>query len=48
MAYVEMRIDDRHTVYGVGMDANIVSASIRAILSGLQRAPQVQAQVMVA
>ncbi|WP_312844070.1 2-isopropylmalate synthase [Diaphorobacter nitroreducens] len=48
VAYVEMRIDDRHTVYGVGMDANIVSASIRAILSGLQRAPQVQAQVMVA
>ena len=46
--YVEMRIDDRHTVYGVGMDANIVSASIRAILSGLQRAPQIQAQVMVA
>ena len=48
VAYVEMRIDDRHTVYGVGMDANIVSASIRAILSGLQRAPQIQAQVMVA
>ena len=48
VAYVEMRIGDRHTVYGVGMDANIVSASIRAILSGLQRAPQVQAQVMVA
>ncbi|MBS0466212.1 MAG: 2-isopropylmalate synthase [Proteobacteria bacterium] len=43
VAYVELRIDERHTVYGVGMDANIVSASLRAILSGLQRAPQVQA-----
>jgi len=42
VAYVEMRIDDCHTVYGVGLDANIVSASIRAILSGLQRVPQQQ------
>ncbi|MBS0610377.1 MAG: 2-isopropylmalate synthase [Proteobacteria bacterium] len=45
VAYVEMRIDDCHTVYGVGLDANIVSASIRAILSGLQRVPQTQAVV---
>lgn len=45
VAYVEMRFDDCHTVYGVGMDANIVSASIRAIVSGLQRAPQTQAAV---
>ncbi len=45
VAYVEMRIDGQHTVYGVGMDANIVSASIRAILSGLERVPQVQAAV---
>ncbi len=45
VAYVEMRIDDCRTVYGVGMDANIVSASIRAILSGLQRVPQMQAAV---
>lgn len=43
VAYVEMRIDEQYTVYGVGMDANIVSASIRAILSGMQRAPQAQA-----
>ena len=42
VADVEMRIDERQTVYGVGMDANIVSASMRAILSGLQRAPQMQ------
>lgn len=38
VAYVEVRLDDSHTVFGVGMDANIVSASIRAILSGLRRA----------
>ena len=42
VAYVEVRVDDSHTVFGVGMDANIVSASIRAILSGLRRAPVVQ------
>ncbi len=45
VAYVEMRIDEHHTVYGVGMDANIVSASFRAILSGLQRVPQAEAVV---
>jgi hypothetical protein len=28
--------------YGVGKDANIVSASMRAILSGLRRAPKGQ------
>jgi len=39
-AYVELRIDDAHVVYGVGMDANIVSASISAIVSGLERAPR--------
>ena len=39
-AYVELRIDEAHVVYGVGMDANIVSASISAIVSGLERAPR--------
>ena len=42
VAYVEVRVDDRHTVFGVGMDANIVSASIRAILSGLRRSVAAQ------
>jgi 2-isopropylmalate synthase len=37
VAYVEMRIDETHTVFGVGIDANIVSASFKAILSGLYR-----------
>jgi len=38
VAYVEVRVDDGQTMFGVGMDANIVSASIRAIMSGLRRA----------
>ncbi len=37
VAYVELRVDDKRTVYGVGIDANIVSASFKAILSGLHR-----------
>nr|WP_315204556.1 2-isopropylmalate synthase [uncultured Albidiferax sp.] len=37
VAYLELRIDEQHTVFGVGMDTNIVSASLKAILSGLQR-----------
>ncbi len=37
VAYLELRIDEQHTVFGVGIDANIVSASLKAILSGLQR-----------
>jgi 2-isopropylmalate synthase len=37
VAYLELRIGNR-TLFGVGMDANIVSASLKAIVSGLQRA----------
>jgi len=37
VAYLEMRIGER-TLFGVGMDANIVTASLKAIVSGLQRA----------
>jgi len=36
MAYLEMRIG-QETFFGVGMDTNIVSASLKAIISGLQR-----------
>lgn len=39
IAYVELRVDDEQVCYGVGVDANIVSASLRAIISGVQRAP---------
>jgi 2-isopropylmalate synthase len=37
VAYLELRIGDR-TLFGVGLDSNIVSASLKAIVSGLQRA----------
>jgi 2-isopropylmalate synthase len=36
VAYLELRINDQ-TLFGVGMDGNIVSASLKAIISGLQR-----------
>jgi 2-isopropylmalate synthase len=37
VAYLELRVGEQ-TFFGVGMDANIVSASLKAIVSGLQRA----------
>jgi 2-isopropylmalate synthase len=37
-AYLELRIGDELTVFGVGVDSNIVSASLKAIVSGLRRA----------
>ncbi len=36
VAYLELRINEQ-TLFGVGMDGNIVSASLKAIVSGLQR-----------
>ncbi|MES2399628.1 MAG: 2-isopropylmalate synthase [Pseudomonadota bacterium] len=41
VAYLELRVGQQ-TVFGVGMDANIVSASLKAIISGLQRAQATQ------
>jgi len=38
VAYLELRVGDALTVFGVGIDANIVSASLKAITSGLRRA----------
>jgi len=38
VAYLELRIGASQTVYGVGRDTDIVAASLKAILSGLQRA----------
>jgi 2-isopropylmalate synthase len=37
VAYLELRVGD-DTLFGVGLDANIVTASLKAIVSGLQRA----------
>jgi len=38
VAYLELRIDETRTLFGVGMDANIISASLKAIVSGIERA----------
>ena len=37
VAYLELRVGQQ-TLFGVGIDANIVSASLKAIISGLHRA----------
>jgi 2-isopropylmalate synthase len=37
-AYLELRIGQELTLFGVGLDANIVAASLKAITSGVQRA----------
>jgi 2-isopropylmalate synthase len=36
-AYLELRIGDTRTLFGVGIDASIVTASMKAVLSGLLR-----------
>ena len=36
-AYLELRIDDTRTLFGVGIDNNILTASIKAVVSGLLR-----------
>lgn len=45
IAYLELRVGER-TLFGVGMDANIVSASLKAIVSGLLRARRGAEQVV--
>jgi 2-isopropylmalate synthase len=46
VAYLELRVDDQQTLFGVGMDANIVTASLRAIISGIERAQVPAADVV--
>jgi len=38
VAYLELRVDEGHTVFGVGRDADTLSASLKAITCGLARA----------
>jgi 2-isopropylmalate synthase len=38
VAYVQLRVGGSHTVYGVGLDPNIVTATLRAVLSAVNRA----------
>ncbi len=48
-AYLELRVGEQRTLFGVGIDANIVTASMKAVLSGLERAGvSLQAQPRVA
>ena len=37
VAYLELRVDDEQTLFGVGMDADILTASLKGILSGIAR-----------
>ena len=38
VTYIEMKVGDGKPLFGVGRDANIVTASLKAILSGANRA----------
>ncbi|HET9047077.1 MAG TPA: 2-isopropylmalate synthase [Casimicrobiaceae bacterium] len=38
VAYVQLRIGGECTVYGVGLDPNIVTATLKAVISGVNRA----------
>jgi len=38
VAYVQLRVGASHTVYGVGLDPNIVTATLRAVLCAVNRA----------
>ena len=38
IAYLELRIDERQTLFGVGIDASFVTASLKAIVCALVRA----------
>jgi 2-isopropylmalate synthase len=44
-AYLELRVDGGASLFGVGIDANIATASIKAVLSGWQRAARSQSIV---
>lgn len=44
VAYLELRIDEHQTLYGVGMDADILTASLKGILSGLARMDAIEAR----
>ncbi len=37
-AYLELRVDEAQTLFGVGIDGDIISASLKAIVSGVERA----------
>ncbi len=47
-AYVELRVGGQPPLFGVGIDANIVDASLKAVLSGLARAARHRSPTAVA
>ena len=38
IAYIDLRLADGTTLYGIGIDKNIVVASLKAVVSGVNRA----------
>ena len=44
VAYLELRVDESQTLFGVGMDGDILSASLKAIVSGVERSRAGSAQ----
>ncbi len=44
-AYLEVRVDGGSALFGVGIDANIVHASMKAVLSGVMRAQRLSKTV---
>jgi 2-isopropylmalate synthase len=46
-SYIEMRVGERR-LHGVGIDADIVAASFKALLSGMARAGALKAEPAVA
>jgi 2-isopropylmalate synthase len=47
-AYLELRIGTRSTCFGVGIDANILSASMKAVLGAMQRVGALKRQAVEA
>ena len=41
-AYLELRVAGQRTLFGVGIDANLLHASMKAVLSGLNRAQRIE------
>ncbi|MGQ0530870.1 MAG: 2-isopropylmalate synthase [Panacagrimonas sp.] len=44
VTYIELRVGEGRPLFGVGIDSNIVTASLKAILSGLNRVAQQRAR----
>jgi len=38
VAYLELRVDESRTLFGVGIDEDTIAASLKAIVSGVERA----------